>query len=215
MFRWSKLHSIDLYKMFNSAEYWEKRYKTGGNSGCGSYNALAMFKAEVINTCIKDFAIRSIIDYGVGDGNQLQLLNTEGLQYYGLDVSTTIIDRCKALFPTKSFSLVSEFEGQNADLTVSCDVLYHLIEDSVYYEYLNRLFNTSNKYVIVYARNENRNHAPHVKFRYFTDYIATAFPQFSLMQHIPNKYPQIIIGQNNDSTSPSDFYIYCKVLETV
>ena len=36
-----------LYTKFyfqNSGDYWEKRYKNGGNSGSGSYNQLAKFK---------------------------------------------------------------------------------------------------------------------------------------------------------------------------
>jgi hypothetical protein len=32
--------------------YWEQRYKSGGNSGAGSYGKLASFKGEIIN----DFA---------------------------------------------------------------------------------------------------------------------------------------------------------------
>ena len=57
--------------MFNSSKYWEDRYKNGGNSGAGSYNTLAKFKASVINHFIENNKIQSLIDYGVGDGNQL------------------------------------------------------------------------------------------------------------------------------------------------
>ena len=32
----------------DSAKYWEQRYRTGGNSGAGSYCRLAEFKAEVV-----------------------------------------------------------------------------------------------------------------------------------------------------------------------
>ena len=42
------------YKQFNSGEYWENRYKANGNSGAGSYNRLAEFKAEVINGFVKE-----------------------------------------------------------------------------------------------------------------------------------------------------------------
>ena len=66
----------------------------------------------------------------------------------------------------------------------------------------------SNKYVIIYARNENYDHAIHVKFRKFTDYIHKTLPQWKLINHIPNKYPQYPLGHNNDTTSPSDFYMY-------
>ena len=36
-------------KFTTSNEYWEQRYKTGGNSGAGSYNRLAEHKADIIN----------------------------------------------------------------------------------------------------------------------------------------------------------------------
>jgi hypothetical protein len=201
--------------MLNSSKFWEDRYKNGGNSGAGSYNALAEFKASVINEFIERNNIQSIIDYGVGDGNQLRLINTSGLIYYGIDISQTIIQRCKDIFKndiSKHFFLTSEFDKDTkADLVLSCDVLYHLIEETVYFSYIESLFDSSNKYVIIYARDENKNHTAHVKFRKFTDYIETSFKTFKLIKHIPNKFPQNPIGHNNNVTSPSDFYIYEKI----
>ena len=35
------------------------------------------FKAEIINNFIEKNDIQTIIDYGVGDGNQLKLINTK------------------------------------------------------------------------------------------------------------------------------------------
>ena len=130
--------------MFNSSKYWEDRYKKGGNSGAGSYNALAKFKSTIINDFISNNNIKLLIDYGVGDGNQLALINTSMLIYYGIDISPTIIEKCKNIYKndnTKQFFLSSEFDANiKADLVISCDVLYHLIEDSVYYNYINELF---------------------------------------------------------------------------
>jgi len=82
----------------NSSNYWENRYKQNGNSGAGSYGILATFKSTVINNFIKEHDIKSIIDYGVGDGNQLKLFDFKHIQYTGLDVSKTIIDKCKVEF---------------------------------------------------------------------------------------------------------------------
>lgn len=200
---------------FNSSEYWDNRYKNGGNSGQGSYNALAKFKASVINDFIEKNNIQSLLDYGVGDGNQLALIDTSKQLYYGIDISPTIIEKCKNMYKndsTKQFFLSSILDTSiKTELVLSSDVLYHLIEDSVYYNYLNELFNRSNKYVIIYARDENLNHTTHVKFRKFTDYIESTFQEFRLIKHIPNKFPQLKIGHDNNITSPSDFYIYEKV----
>ena len=71
---------------FNSSKYWDDRYKKGGNSGDGSYNNLAIFKSQIINSFLLHTtnSIESIIDYGVGDGNQLSLLNLADKKYIGL-----------------------------------------------------------------------------------------------------------------------------------
>lgn len=186
----------------------------GQNSGSGSYNELAQFKADIINNFIEKNQIKSIADYGVGDGNQLKLINTEKLIYTGIDVSEFIISKCKEEFKddkTKKFILVDNIDNElKADLVLSCDVIYHLIEDDIYKEYMDNLFTFSKKYVIIYANNKDANHAIHVKFRIFTTYIENNLPEWQLIKHIPNKYPQLKLGQKNDKTSPSDFYIYKK-----
>jgi hypothetical protein len=79
--------------VFDSKEYWENRYKAGNNSGSGSYNRLALFKAGIINRFIKTNNVTKIIDYGVGDGNQLKLIDTRDIEYTGIDVSSTIIEK--------------------------------------------------------------------------------------------------------------------------
>lgn len=191
--------------MFNSTKYWDDRYIKGGNSGLGSYNELAQFKADVINDFVEKNQIKSIVDYGVGDGNQLKLFNTENLIYTGIDVSEFIISKCKENFKddkTKKFIHVDNIDNElKGELVLSCDVIYHLIEEHVYKEYMEKLFSMSKKYVIIYAKNEDINHAVHVKFRIFTTYIEINFPEWSLIKNVAN-----IVKKN-----ASSFYIYKKV----
>lgn len=191
--------------MFNSTKYWDDRYIKGGNSGLGSYNELAQFKADVINDFVEKNQIKSIVDYGVGDGNQLKLFNTENLIYTGIDVSEFIISKCKENFKddkTKKFIHVDNIDNElKGELVLSCDVIYHLIEEHVYKEYMEKLFSMSKKYVIIYAKNEDINHAVRVKFRIFTTYIEINFPEWSLIKNVAN-----IVKKN-----ASSFYIYKKV----
>ena len=200
--------------VFDSKKYWNDRYVKGGNSGSGSYNKLAQFKADIINNFIGKNQIKSIVDYGVGDGNQLKLINTENLIYTGIDVSEFIISKCKEEFKddkTKTFIHADNIDNElKGELVLSCDVIYHLIEEQVYKEYMEKLFSMSKKYVIIYAKNEDINHAKHVKFRKFSNYIESNLPEWQLIKHIPNKFQQLKMDQNNDKTSPSDFYIYKK-----
>ena len=77
--------------------YWDNRYKTGGNSGLGSYGENAKYKANIINTYINKFRIKTICDFGCGDGNQISLF--EGFdKYFGCDISLHALSICEEKF---------------------------------------------------------------------------------------------------------------------
>jgi len=84
-----------------SATYWEKRYISKKNSGAGSYGRLADFKAEVLNKFVADNLVETVIEYGVGDGNQLSLAKYPN--YIGFDVSQTAINLCNECFGGDNF----------------------------------------------------------------------------------------------------------------
>jgi len=89
-----------------SAEYWERNYARGGTSGPGSYHAAAEAKAAFLNDFVRTHEVRSVIEFGCGDGNQLSLADYP--RYIGLDVSRSAIELCKRRFAgdaTKSFFL--------------------------------------------------------------------------------------------------------------
>jgi len=197
-------------QIFNSSKYWEGRYAAGGNSGVGSYNRLAEFKAEILNDFVKKHSINSVIEFGCGDGNQLSLAQYP--RYLGFDVSQTAINICKNKFSddkTKEFRLLDAFSGEKAELTLSLDVIYHLIEDSIFENYMKILFGTSTKFVIIYASNKTSSQwIQHVKHRKFTDWVETNKKNWKLLQFIPNKYPTQDDKGNDPSTSFADFYIF-------
>lgn len=193
--------------MFNSKKYWNDRYVKGGNSGLGSYNHLVQFKSDVINNFIEKNEIKSIVDYGVGDGNQLKLIDTEKLIYTGIDVSEFIISKCKEEFKddkTKTFIHSDNIDNElKADLALSCDVIYHLIEEHVYKEYMGNLFSMSKKYVIIYAPNINYNETVHVKKRDFIEYIFDNYLNFNLIKRIKKNIGcPFYIFQKNDTYTP-------------
>jgi hypothetical protein len=70
---------------FNSIKYWEERYFNGGNSGNGSYGFLAEYKKDFINQFIVENNIKSLLEYGCGDCNQLSMIDCEKI--IGVDVS--------------------------------------------------------------------------------------------------------------------------------
>jgi hypothetical protein len=202
-----------------STNYWESRYAKGGNSGAGSYDQLAEFKAEVVNKFVADNWIESVIEFGSGDGNQLKI--SEYPSYIGLDVSQTAIDNCNELFEdddTKQFliysSLIPFFDNKDVkqcDLSMSLDVLYHLIEDDVYIPYLKHVFEASNKFVIIYSCNyaeEGASLNAHVRYREFTKDVEQHITGWEMVEKIDNKYPVSQFGAENGSIA--DFYIYRK-----
>lgn len=200
-------------KFPGSKNYWENRYISHGNSGPGSYGRLAIFKADVLNHFVLNNNVNHVLEFGCGDGNQLTL--SEYPNYTGLDVSKEAIKICNEKFgsdETKNFFYLNntskvDFTG---DLTLSLDVLFHLIEDEVFNDYMSMLFSSSSKFVIIYSSNYNAQTAPHVKSRKFTDWIETNISkEWKLIEKIENKYP---FDLNNPSgTSISDFYIYQKL----
>jgi hypothetical protein len=192
---------------FQSASYWEQRYATGGNSGAGSYNELARYKADVINRFVGENRIETAIEFGAGDGAQLALLDIP--HYIGLDVSPTALRKLKQMYAddaTKEFRLYEPGIVARANLraavTLSLDVIYHLVEDSVFEQYMDDLFSAAERFVIVYASNTNeRDTAQHVRHRRFTDYVDAHFPQWKLDRMIENPHKP---------KSFADFYFYVR-----
>ncbi|MDE7282481.1 MAG: hypothetical protein K2N85_02670 [Lachnospiraceae bacterium] len=196
---------------FKSKSYWEKRYSNGGTSGAGSYNHLAEFKAEVINQFIERNKINSIIEWGCGDGNQLGLFLP--ISYTGYDVSNTAVELCRKKYAedvSKKFYLYdgSRQQVEKADLTLSLDVIFHLIEDDVFEDYMYNVFTNSAKYVCIYSNDYEQRMALHVKGRKFTEYVERVFPEWELVECVKNKYPYDAADPNN--TSFCDFFFYKK-----
>lgn len=188
-----------------SRVYWERRYSKNGSSGAGSYGEKAFYKAVIINQFVAKNKIHKVIEFGCGDGNQLKQFSFE--EYIGLDVSPTAIKQCKDIFkedPSKQFLLYDEKDintrlpDLNAELSLSLDVIYHLVEDEVYEKYMHRLFSVSSYYVIIYAWDVEEGKKYHVRHRRFTKWIEDNVSNFQLVEKVSKQ-------------SCCDFFIYRKM----
>lgn len=194
-------------KRFRSADYWENRYSTGGNSGAGSYSELGQYKAGVINQFVRVNSVHTAIDFGAGDGAQLALLQIP--RYIGLDVSPTTIRRLEGIFgsdATKEFRLyapgIVTRDRLGADLALSLDVIFHLVEDAVFEQYMTDLFAAAERYVIIYSSNStDESTALHVRHRRFTDYVAANCRDWKLDRMLENPHKP---------KSFADFYFYVR-----
>lgn len=213
----SKLHGDNENDFKNSRDYWENRYLRKSNSGSGSYGRLAVYKAKILNNFVYEKSIKSVTEFGCGDGNQLKLANYPN--YTGYDISKKAISICQNMFvndKTKQFKYYdsktfSIDEIDTAELVLSLDVIYHLIEDDVFEDHMSALFMTSNKYVIIYSSNYNDHFVSHVKCREFTKWInENVISEWEEIEIINNEYPFSPKDPNN--TSMSDFYIFKKII---
>ena len=188
----------------NSCNYWEQRYKKGGFSGNGSRGDEVKRKADFVNDFIDQNNIETLIDFGCGDGEFCSLLDIKN--YIGLDVSKTIVNECKKKFITdtsKRFLLYKDKASLKADLAISLDVIFHLLENRVFNEYMHKLFHSSNKYIIIYSSNVNQKTTSfHVKHRKFTDWINHNKKEWELISTTKD-----FCSKNNPK---KEFYIYKK-----
>jgi SAM-dependent methyltransferase len=195
-----------------SAFFWETVYRKGGTSGPGSYGRLAQFKAEILNDFVQTRKVKTVIEFGCGDGAQLGLAKYP--KYVGVDISPAAIDRCSSLFASdssKRFFLVGALPRDlgTFDLALSLDVIYHLVEDRVFEDYMGRLFSFSGHYVAIYASNyEARTRATHVRHREFTRWITTNAPDWQQAGFVANRFPED--STQPEETSFADFYFFAR-----
>jgi SAM-dependent methyltransferase len=200
---------VSRLQFAGSREYWEERYAAGRNSGPGSYNELAEFKALVLNDFVRLHEILDVIEFGCGDGNQLRLARYPS--YIGFDVSPTALELCRAIFAddqTKRFALMQDYARETADMALSLDVIFHLVEDEVYEHYMARLFQAARRFVAIYSSNHecaDLNVAPHVRHRRFTDWISTNQSGWTMLDRVQNPYPW---SPKEKTGSFADFYFF-------
>lgn len=194
----------------SSTDYWENRYQNKGTSGVGSYGTLAIYKAGILNKFVIEKKVSTIIEFGCGDGNQLKQF--EFPIYVGFDVSMTAIQKCIRIFKndnTKNFFIynpkcfLDNLKTFKADLTLSLDVIYHLLEDDVFENYMQHLFSSSERYVIIYAWDIEGKKTRHILHRKFTLWIERNIQYWKLINIIENKSPH----------PACNFYIYEKKQE--
>jgi SAM-dependent methyltransferase len=183
--------AVGRLRFAGSAGYWEQRYSGGGTSGAGSYGPQARWKAEVVNGWVRQHDVRSVLDLGCGDGNQLGL--AEYPRYLGVDVAPSAVRRCVERFgadPTKSFLALDPATTHDpagwlrADLALSLEVLFHLVEAPVFEAYLRQLFASAERFVVICARDAELPGGPHERYRPFTPWVAAHAPEWSLLERV-------------------------------
>jgi SAM-dependent methyltransferase len=187
---------------FSSRQYWEERYAAGGTSGEGSVGENARFKADFLNQFAKDHQVRDVLDLGCGDGSQLLLADYPF--YIGMDVSASAVAKCRILFAEDPCKKFYGLPGPKlvADLVLSLDVIYHLVEDDVYEQHLHDVFEAGLKWVVLYTTDsdfvDNTLTADHVRHR----------PFFQDVQRLCGEWTFVDFVENPLDLGGADFYVY-------
>lgn len=172
-------------KFKNTHDYWDKRYKYGGNSGGGSYGQSALNKASYLNRIMKKYELTAIIELGSGDGNNALLYDAG--KYFGFDISPHSIalarDNCKDKVGYKFFQIddgfsetITAIKSENKDekfIIISFDVIFHLIEQDTYESYLNSLDLCADNFILVLATDfDGATTVDHVVNRHYSKYLS-------------------------------------------
>ena len=185
--RWTRQRAFP-----GSAAYWESRYAAGGASGLGSTGPQAAWKADVVNRWVRELGVTSVVDLGCGDGQQLAL--AEYPRYLGIDASGTAVRRCMARFAddrTKSFLRLAPGEFADpagwlrADLALSMEVLFHLVEREVFEDHLRLLFSSARRWVVICSNDtDGGERVAHERHRSFTPWVAEHEPGWELRERL-------------------------------
>ena len=190
-----------------SRYYWERRYAHGGDSGAGSSDILATYKATFLNAFVEKHGLQTVVELGCGDGQQLLLAKYPA--YTGLDIAPSAVARCRDLFSgdaNKTFAIYDpeHFEPADfqADAAISLEVIFHLTEERVYQPYMQHLFALARRWVVVFSSDEADRSGgifPHFRQRKFTCDVPEGWV---LRERVANPHRE---------RSVSDFFVFERV----
>lgn len=205
--------SLAAKPSFNSASYWEHRYRKGRTSGSGSYGRLAEYKAAVVNDLVARHHINSIVEFGCGDGNQCRMFEVS--RYVGVDVSPSAVEKARSTNQERTgwqFMTTADYDAapEKADMALSLDVIYHLVEDRVFDTYMARLVASGTRLVVAYASDHDADGgSPHVRHRRYSDWIRRHAPHLRRVEEIANRYPAGP-GSDPNETSFAFFQVFAR-----
>lgn len=184
-----------------SGEFWEARYKSGGNSGDGSYGVNGRFKIDVLNNYFHRVEPLGVLDFGVGDFTYSSVIAGKRFPFFGIDVSAMKVAQLKGQFGQYAnihfATSLDAFKDQLFDYVISLDVIFHLLEDLTYNGYINQITQTSVENIVVYSSNfKDDKWELHVRHRRFVPDILSR--GYKLIEYIPNP----------THTTYSDFYFF-------
>lgn len=150
-----------MIKDISEKNYWDSWYSSSTNSGPGSQGKLQEFKINYLNKLFKQFEIKTVLDFGCGDGSLALGLHCRS--YFGIDIAAKAIELCKKRVnrPGFSFECMHFFDytpsiienkfPSGLDCCICIDTLYHIFTKEILNKTLESLFSTGAKIVVLYT----------------------------------------------------------------
>jgi tetratricopeptide (TPR) repeat protein len=200
----------------NINQWWDSSNSTQGAPAEVNYGRLSQFKAEILNGFIGAHGIRSMAELGCGDGSHLGLFQVD--RYAGYDASPEAVKASSVRHlgdGSKAFEIYrprrpSWKRMPGAELALSLDAVYLLLEDDAYEAHMRDLFQISERFVAVYSNNteDQPGMAGRIRGRRFTDWVERNVPDWTLCGFVPNRYP--FDPSNPMETSFADFHFFSR-----
>jgi len=125
----SDSNSAIFSRIYDTGE-WDRDSDVKGTSGSGSSPTNARMYIEYLRNFLKDQNIKSVVDLGCGDWQISSCINWNGIQYTGVDVVESVINRNKKKYSSPKISFIKadgiDYSLPRADLLICKDVLQHL-----------------------------------------------------------------------------------------
>lgn len=115
-------------------------------------------------------------------------------RYTGVDISEDIVENARTRFndrPDWNFILSEDVNEklEPHDMSLSLDVIFHLIEDDVFDQYMRDLFRFAKTHVLIYSTdNEGSGKVPHFRSRHYSAWIRDNAAGWHLTRTYNNPY---------------------------
>lgn len=116
----------------NTAEYWEKRFKSGSWGKNGDLQTIAYAEANVRYMPLSSEYAGSILDYGCALGSAINVYKRSfpEAKIYGIDISKTAVLHCKNKYGDVAGFICGDYKDiGKMDIIISSHVMEHLEND--------------------------------------------------------------------------------------
>jgi len=189
--RFGMLARVSCHEPFSSSDYWERRYRAGGHSVL-VLRHLAAFRPESSTASWRTTRSRTC---WTGLRRRQCCRCCRRRIYRGGRFAGGAGGLRHASRKHRFVAFDALDTSLRADLVLSIDVIFHLVEDSVFASYMHALFAHARGMCGVFQHLDSDWSSPHVRHRRFTDYVADCRPEWRLLAHLPNCYPLIRAGR--------------------